>query len=259
VKYVTRLLHGLWGLYAWLIFLICALFAVLAVTFVPGLPRRQRLGTAAARALFVLSGARARVDGLENLPAGHCVVVANHASYVDGFLLRAYLPARFSFVIKGEMRDIPFVHFILRRAGSRFVERFTAAGSTRDARQIVKAAQGGQSMVFFPEGTFIKQAGVGRFRAGAFAAAIKGEMALVPAAISGTRRMLSSGRLLPRPSRLHIEFCPAIAADHPAFQDKRELAEVARQAILAVLDEPDLLEKDAERPHSSLPAQETIQ
>ncbi len=259
MKYVTRLLHGLWGLYAWLIFLLCVLFSLLVVTFVPGLSRRQRLTTAAARALFVLSGVPARVTGLENLPAGHCVVVANHASYVDGFLMRGYLPARFSFVIKGEMRNIPFVHFLLRRAGSRFVERFTAAGSTRDARQIVKAAQGGQSMVFFPEGTFIKQAGVGRFRAGAFAAAIKGEMPLLPAAISGTRCMLPSGRLLPRPCRLHIEFCPAIPADDAAFQDKHELAEVARQAILSVLDEPDLLEKDAERPHSSLPAQETHQ
>ncbi len=259
MKYVTRLLHGLWGLYAWLIFLICVLFSLLVVTFVPGLPRRRRLTMAAARALFVLSGVRVEVNGLDNLPPGHCVVVANHAGYVDGPLLRGFLPARFSFVIKGEMRNIPFVHFLLRRSGSRFVERFTAAGSSRDARQIVKAAKNGESLAFFPEGTFIKQAGVGRFRAGAFAAAIKGEMPIVPVAIFGTRQMLPSGRLLPRPCRLRIEFCPAIAADHPAFQDNRQLAEVARQAILSVLDEPGLLEKDAERPHSSLPAQETHQ
>ncbi len=246
MKYVTRLLHGLWGLYAWLIFLLCALFSVLVVTFVPGLPRRQRLTTAAARALFVLSGARVAVNGLDNLPAAHCVVVANHASYIDGFLLRAYLPARFSFVIKGEMRNIPFLHFMLRRAGARFVERFAATGSTRDARQIVKAAQNGQSLAFFPEGTFIKQAGVGRFRAGAFAAAIKGEIPVVPAAIFGTRRMMPSGSHMPRPCRLRIDYCPAIAIDHPAFQDNRQLAEAARQAILSVLDEPDLLEKDAE-------------
>ena len=259
MKYVTRLLHGLWGLYAWLIFLLCVLFSLLVVTFVPGPSRRHRLTTATARALFVLSGVPVKVTGREHLPAGHCVVVANHASYVDGFLLRGYLPARFSFVIKGEMRNIPFVHFLLRRAGARFVERFAAAGSSRDARQLVKAAQDGQSLAFFPEGTFIKQAGVSRFRAGAFAAAIKGEMPVVPAAIFGTREMMPSGSLLPRPCRLRIDYCPAIAADHAAFQDNHELAEVARQAILCVLDEPDLLEKDAERPHSSLPAQEIHQ
>jgi 1-acyl-sn-glycerol-3-phosphate acyltransferase len=259
VKYVTRLLHGLWGLYSWLIFLLCILFSLLVVTIVPTEVWRHRLTTGAARALFVLTGVGATVTGLEHIPDGHCVVVANHASYIDGFLLRGYLPARFSFVIKGEMRDIPFVHFLLRRAGARFVERFSTVGSSRDARQIVKAAQDGQALAFFPEGTFIKQVGVSRFRPGAFAAAIKGEMPVVPAAIFGTRYMMPAGRLLPRPCRLRIEFCPAITTDDPAFQSSRQLAEAARRSVLSILNEPDLLEIDDERPHSSLPAQETIQ
>lgn len=259
MKYVTRLLHSLWGLYAWLIFLLCILFSLLVVTIVPTEYWRHRLTTGAARALFVLTGVGADTSGLQHIPDGHCVVVANHASYVDGFLLRAYLPARFSFVIKGEMRDIPFVHFLLRRAGARFVERFSSTGSSRDARQIVKAAQDGQALAFFPEGTFIKQAGVSRFRPGAFVAAIKGEMPVVPAAIFGTRHMLPAGRLLPRPCRLRIVFCPAITAEDPAFQDSRKLAEAARRSVLSILNEPDLLEIDDERPHSSLPAEETIQ
>lgn len=244
MTYVTRLLEGLWGLYAWLIFLICVLFSLLVVTVVPGLGRRQRLTTFTSRAAFVLSGIKVEVKGLENLPEGHCVVAANHASYVDGPLLKGFLPARFSFVIKGEMRDIPIVHFLLRRAGSRFVERFTAAGSTRDARQIVKAARDGQSLVFFPEGTFIKEAGVGRFRPGAFAAAINGEMPIVPVAIFGTRHMMSSGQILPRPCRIRVDVLPPITPDDPAFAHNRQLAEVARQSILSILDEPDLLEKE---------------
>jgi 1-acyl-sn-glycerol-3-phosphate acyltransferase len=257
VTYVTRLLHGLWGLFAWLVFLLCVLFSLIVVTIVPGLSRRRRLTTAATRAVFMLSGVSVEVIGLERLPEEHCVVVANHASLVDGPLLSAALPPRFSFVIKGEMRNIPVVHFLLRRAGSRFVERFTTAGSARDARQIVKAAQDGQSLAFFPEGTFVEEAGVGRFRAGAFAAAIKGEMPLVPVAIFGTRHMMPSGRILPRPGPLRVEILPAIKTVDPAFADKRQLAEAARLAILSVLGEPDLLEKDARRPHSSLPAQET--
>ena len=244
--YVTRLLEGLWGLFAWAIFLICILFSLIVVTIVPGLDRRQRLTTMTSRAFFVLSGISVDVTGLESLPEGHCVVVANHQSYIDGPLLKGFLPPRFSFVIKGEMRDIPIVHFLLRRAGSRFVERFAAAGSTRDARQIVKAAKDGQSMVFFPEGTFIKDAGIGRFRTGAFSAATNGEMPVVPVAVSGTRQMMSSGQYLPRPCGIRVEILPAIAPGDPSFADNRELAEAARQAILAVLDEPDLLEKEAQ-------------
>ena len=231
----------LWGLFAWAMFLIGVLFSLLVVTIVPGQERRRRLVHGAARFAFVASGTSVELAGIDNLPERHCVVVANHASYVDGPLLQGYLPPRFSFVIKGEMRDIPVVHFLLRRAGSRFVERFTAAGSARDARQIVKAAQGGQSLGFFPEGTFLEEPGIGRFRGGAFAAAIKGGMPVVPVAIFGTRRMMPSGRLLPRPAAIRIEVLPAIETDHPAFADTRRLAEEARQRILAVHDEPDLL------------------
>lgn len=242
MKYVTALLEGLWGLYAWLVFLFCVIFSLIVVTLVPGLAARRWLVTGAARAVFVLSGVSVSVSGLANLPAGHCVVVANHASYVDGPLLKGYLPARFSFVIKGEMRDIPIVHFLLRRAGSRFVERFAAAGSARDARKIVKAAQGGQSLGFFPEGTFLEEAGVGRFRPGAFVAATRGQMPVVPVAISGTRRMMPSGRVLPRPCRLHVRVLEPIDIDDPVFMNHRLLAEQARQRILTALDEPDLLE-----------------
>lgn len=218
------------------------LFALIVVTIVPGLPTRRWLTTGAARAAFLLSGTPVSVTGLENLPDGHCVVVANHASYVDGPLLRGYLPSRFSFVIKGEMRNIPIVHFLLRRAGSRFVERFTAAGSARDARKIVKAAQGGQSLAFFPEGTFLKEPGIGRFRAGAFVAATRGGMPVVPAVINGTRHMMPSGRFLPRPCRLRIEFLAPIHPTEAEFTDHRALADAARQQILKVLGEPDLLE-----------------
>lgn len=253
MKYVTALLERLWGVYAWLIFLTCALFALIVVTIMPPLSVRRAAVTAAARAVFLLAGVRVETTGLEQLPAGHTVVVANHASYVDGPLLKGFLPARFSFVIKGEMRNVPIVHFLLRRGGSRFVERFTAAGSARDARQIVRAAQGGESLGFFPEGTFLPQAGVGRFRPGAFVAALRGRMPVVPVAISGTRAMMSAGRVLPRPRRLRIDILPAIDPSDPVYINHRTLAEAVRQRIIAAVGEPDLLENDADSPHPDRP------
>lgn len=246
MKYVTRLLGGLWGIYAWAVFLLCVVVSLIVVTFVPGLAFREKFVTGAARAAFLLSGVRVRVSGLDKLPPGHCIVVANHASYVDGPLLKGFLPPRFSFVIKGEMRRIPVVHFLLRRSGSRFVERFAAAGSARDARQIVKAAQDGHSLAVFPEGTFVAEPGVGRFRAGAFVAATRGELPVVPVAIAGSRRMMPSGTLLPRPARLSIDVLEPIDPGDPDFADHRQLAREARRRILATLDEPDLLENGAD-------------
>ena len=231
----------LWGLAAWAVFVLACIFSLLVAIFVPGIGRRQRLGSAAARACFVLTGVPVEVRGIANLPAGQSVVVANHASYVDGILLKGYLPPEFGFVIKGEMRSIPIVHFLLRRFGSMFVERNDHSGSARDARQIVKAAVDGESLGFFPEGTFRLEPGVGRFRAGAFVAAVKGTMPVVPIAIQGTRDMLPARSILPRRTRLVIEVLAAIGPGDAAFADSKVLGEAARQRILAVLDEPDLL------------------
>jgi len=240
VTYVTVIWRTLYGFYGWLVFILCLLFALLATILIPHAPLRHRLAAGGSKAIFVLGGIPADIQGLENLPAGNAVVVANHASYVDGFLLKGYLPYRFSFVIKGEMRKVPVAHFLFRRSGSKFVERHKQSGSSRDARQIVRAAQGGESLAFFPEGTFIREPGIGRFRAGAFVSAIRGNVPVVPIAILGTREMLPAGRLWPWPVRPRVLVLPPILPGDPAFDNHKLLAETARQRILAVIDEPDL-------------------
>jgi len=217
--------------------------SLIAVLLVPGAHRRHKIVAFITRMIFVLAGIKVTLRGIDNLPTDSCVVVANHASYIDGILLKGYLPARFGFVIKGEMRDVPVVHFLLRRSGAKFVERKDASGSSRDARQLVKAAQEGESLGFFPEGTFHLEAGIHRFRLGAFVAAIKGEMPVVPIAISGTRAMLPARRILPRNTELTIDILPAIAPGDDDFDSSRGLAEASRQRILGALDEPDLMQE----------------
>jgi len=245
VNWVTRIKEWAWGLFAWLSFGLSVLFSLVVVLIVPAARRRQKLVTWASRMVFVLPRIDVQVRGMDNLPTDNCVVVANHASYLDGPLLKGYLPWRFNFVIKGEMRDFAPAHFLLRRGGSRFVERTDVRGSSRDARQIVKAAQSGESLGFFPEGTFQEKPGIMRFRAGAFLAATKGDMPVVPIAIRGSRYVMPAGRLLPRRGPLQIDILPAIAPGDPEFETSRGLAEAARQRILAVVDEPDLLDETA--------------
>ena len=237
-----RSIEGLYGIYVLLQFGVLCLACLLVVTVVPGAGRRSRMVSAIIRTSFRLAGIEPEIRGVANLPERSCVLVANHASYLDGLLLKGFMPGNFAFVIKGEMRGIPIVHFLLRRSGSRFVERFEATASARDARQIVKAAQQGESLGFFPEGTFRRHPGVGRFHKGAFAAAIKGGIPVVPIAILGTRWILPEGRRLPRHGKIRVEILPAITPDDPAFADKAGLAEMARQRVIAAVGEPDLLQ-----------------
>jgi 1-acyl-sn-glycerol-3-phosphate acyltransferase len=243
-----------YGIYVLAAFAVLAAVALIFATAVPGLSRRRRWVSAAARSWFAVAGIPVVTSGFGNFPPGHCIVVANHASYLDGVILQAFLPPRFSFVIKGEMQNVPFVHFLLRRIGSKFVERFVASKSSRDARNLLKAASAGESLAVFPEGTFHPAPGLGRFRAGAFAAAIKGSLPVVPVAIRGSRRIMPSGRILPSRGRLAIDALPAIDPGDAAFDNSKSLARHSRQRLLAVLDEPDLAESDGHAAIVSDPA-----
>ncbi len=234
-----------YGLYAWTAFLLVILLTILFATFLPGLDRRRRWLSRTARVFLRVVGIPPTVSGLEHLPDDHCIVVVNHASHVDGIVLQASLPPRFSFVIKGEVQKVPILHFVLRRVGAKFVERFIAAGSSRDARKLVKAAAEGESMVIFPEGTFLEEAGLGRFRPGAFAAAIKGELPIVPVAIRGSRKILRARNFWPRHGTLHVDVLQPIETSGSAFASSAELANLARSRMLEVLDEPDLLLSDS--------------
>lgn len=233
---------ALFGLYSWAIFGLGAFCGLIVALLMPGAERRARWLAGTTKAIFIVARMPVRVIGMSNLPDTDCIVIANHASYVDGFLLKAYLPGRFSFVIKGEMRTIPIAHFLLRRAGSRFVARDAAGASSRDARQIVRAAQDGQSLAIFPEGTFQQQPGLMRFHSGAFVAAVHGNLPVIPVVISGTRHVLPADRKLPRYGKVQINILEPISPDDPNFANHRDLAKLARQRILAVLDEPDLVD-----------------
>lgn len=232
----------LYGLYASLVFgsVVLPTVAVLAVT--PGVTARRHMVHRAARVIFSLMGTRLRVCGLDHIPDDPCIVVANHASYLDGPILTAVLPPRFGFVIKREMTRVPFAHFLLRRIGSEFVERHDTHRSASDARRILRKADSQASLAFFPEGTFRAEPGLGRFHSGAFTAATRGRLPVVPVVIRGSRRMLPADRMLPRPGRLEILIKPAL---HPTGSTPaRALLEEARHSILADLGEPDLLAPD---------------
>ena len=101
---ITRLLricHIVFGLYAWLIFIALSLATTVLLAVTPYKPLRRMLTKGTSKLVFNLTGTRLDVTGIENIPNGASVIVANHSSYIDGVLLAAVLPARFSFVIKG--------------------------------------------------------------------------------------------------------------------------------------------------------------
>lgn len=237
---MRQILEFLFACYWLLVFAVCSAIALALVTVVPGLTARRWIAKLGATAIFTLTGMHVVLRGRDNLPEDSCVVVANHASYLDGIIMTAALPARFAFVIKHEMQTLPLAGFFLRRIGSHFVDRSNKNKSASDARQILKSAKAHVSLGIFPEGTFHREPGLRAFRPGAFRIAQRAGLAVVPAIISGSRQILPDGNFLPRPGRLSVEFCPPVAGDTAQL-----LSAAARNAILDRLEEPDLEDRES--------------
>ncbi len=233
--------RAIWGVYAWLLFAVLLVLALLAVILLPSLEWRRDATRGLAQLFFVLAGLGFRVQGLAHLPQRPAVVVANHASYVDGPLLYAALPSRFGFVIKKEIVGVPLAGWLLRRLGHEFVDRHNKAESAKDARRILKTAVGGGSVVFFPEGTFSATPGLARFHSGAFVTASRAGMPVVPVVIHGARHVLPAEAWLPRRGPLRVEILEPLP--EPTGSDAvATLREDARTAILGRLEEPDLVD-----------------
>ena len=79
----------LWSIYAWVVFGTCILGAFIVALLPCGKDRRRRWVSATARALFSMTGVKTTIHGLEKIPMSQCIVVANHASYLDGIILNA--------------------------------------------------------------------------------------------------------------------------------------------------------------------------
>lgn len=229
-------LHGCW---VWGIATPLVVLAGIVISATPGIGRRRRMARATARALLAFAGMSLEVRGLDRLPGGACIVVANHASYLDGIVLTAALPPDFSFVIKREAASVPVVGLLLRRLRSHFVDRFDRRAGRADAGRLLRSAQRGHPIGIFPEGTFIAEPGLRPFHRGAFVTACRAELPVVPVGIRGTRQALGGGSLLPRPGALVVEVCAPIRPTGRTLAAAESLRAAARAEVLLVCGEPD--------------------
>ncbi|MDA7087615.1 AMP-binding protein [Pseudomonas sp. SA3-5] len=213
-----------------------------AVLLLPRLSWRRRLTGGAARLFLRLAGIPLHIERLDRLRHPEVrVLVANHASYLDGLLLCAALPPEFSFVAKRELAGQRIAGPFLRRLGTCFVERFDLQRSAADAEHLAAALRSGQSLLLFPEGTLSREPGLLPFRMGAFVLAARADVPLVPLAIVGSRMVLREGQWFPHRGAIHLHICAQLLAPGPDWRDAIKLRDSARAELLQRLDEPDRL------------------
>ena len=232
-----RLSHGvgwMWRAWASMVFAIIVPCAWLLIVLAPGIRLRRRIARGGARLVLVMSGLRPKVEGLDHLAASSGVIVAaNHASYLDALILTAVLPPRFAYVAKEELLSNPLAAIPLRRLGTAFVERFDSARGAEDTQSLEARVRAGESLVFFPEGTFRSEPGLLPFRMGAFVVAAHTSIPVVPITLIGTRELLPNETLRPHYSALRVVVGAPISAEGGEWQAALQLRNVTRRRILA--------------------------
>lgn len=224
-----------WSLAAGLLVLLWPLIAL------PAQPRwGWAVGHHAARLFLRLSGLWPRLAGGEQLPATAAVLACNHASYLDGVVLIALLRRPAIFVAKRELSKQAFAGRLLRGLGCEFVERFDAEQGLADAGRLQQRMAAGASLIFFPEGTFTREAGLRNFHLGAFDVAARRQVPLVPIALSGLREALRDETWLPRRRALAVHVGPPLQAADGSWEAMLRLRDEARAWIAAHCGEPDL-------------------
>ena len=233
--------HAAYGTCAWLLFVPVAALGLLALPLLRTPRRRLRLAGALARALVRMLRVPLVVTGREHLAGtGPTVLVANHASYVDAMVLVATLPPHVHYVAKREFGQQPVMGNALRRLGTHFVERVDPARGVEDTRELVAAAGRGETLVFFPEGTFSRAPGLRPFRIGAFSVAAEAGIPVTPVVLRGTRSLLREYSWLPNRGTVEIAVQPPIAPDGADWSAAVRLRDRVRESMLQACGEPDL-------------------
>jgi 1-acyl-sn-glycerol-3-phosphate acyltransferase len=207
------------------------------------LPRRHWRHAAlgfGCRLFLRLAGLPVTVEREADIPARSVMIVANHASYLDGAILSTIIPGELSFISKEEFARQLIAGSFLRRIGSIFVRRVDPRGGLEDTERWLAAAQAGERIVSFPEGTFTRMPGLLPFRLGTFVVAAKAGVPVVPITIRGARSILRGGQWLPRRGPIHVHIGSAHRADGDDFDAAVRLRDAVRAAILARCGEPDL-------------------
>lgn len=238
---ITGIAQKAFGVYAIAIFCILSLLALACVAVAPTQRYAYRAAQFLARHIFVFWGMRPTIRGLEHLQRDDAyILAANHASYIDGVLLFAYLPQPHSFAIKIEIAAFAPLRFFLTRIGMRFVDRVDAHKNITQTRRLIELLHKGAKLAFFPEGTFQREPGLLPFRLGAFRVASLAQAPIVPLVIRGSRKVLPSGSWLPRYGKLEISVTPAIAPEGNDGEAATRLKEAVRLAMLRELNESEI-------------------
>jgi acyl carrier protein len=246
LRYAKAAAYAAW---CWIVYAALAPVVWLSVTLLPSFSMRWRVMKSCTRLFARATATPVKLAGVDNLPSDGrpYVLVSNHASYLDAYVLVAMLPGPFRFVAKAELAESRLVRVPLQGIHTEFVERFDTSKSVRDSQRLSEVLSAGHALVFFAEGTFTRTPGLRPFHLGAFSVAAEADTPVIPVAIRGTRSILRSESWFPHRGAISVHVGQPIEpaefvrqAEGDGWHVAISMRDRSREFILRHCGEPDL-------------------
>ena len=179
------------------------------------------------------------VFGRENIDKKQSyVIVSNHQSHYDIFVLYGWLGVDFRWVMKQELRKIPGLGIGCEKIGHIFIDRTHRKSAVEAINAAKSSIVDGTSVIFFPEGTRSMDGKPGTFKRGAFKMALDLGIPVLPVTIIGTREILPPKTINILPGRVRLLIHKPIDISGYSNDNLDELVKGTRDIIVGALQKP---------------------
>lgn len=176
-----------------------------------------------------------KLSGLEHVhPSAPAIYAANHLSALDIPVLYATLPVQFRIMAKKELFLYPFLGWHLRRSGQIAVDQHDARASLRSLNRAGETVRNGMPLVVFPEGGRSRDGQLQDFMGGAFYAALKAQVPVVPVVLVGTGGLLPMNSFHVVPGEVEMIVCEPVVTEGMSPRDMEKLSAQVKQAMADV-------------------------
>ncbi len=241
---MRNVLHALYQPYKWLVcipFLIGSTFIlgtaaiVIATTISPKLASAtcgvwwSRLNSFMTPMLVSVRG-RHHIDKKQSY-----VIISNHLSHYDIFVLYGWLGIDFKWVMKKELRNLPALGAACEKIGHIYIDRSNRETAIASLEEAKKRIVNGTSILFFPEGTRSASGGMRQFKKGAFVMALDLGIPILPVTVLHTDKILPSRTMDLFPGRASMVVHEPIDVAGYGTERLGELMTAVREVIQAGL------------------------
>jgi len=243
---MKRIAFWIYQIYAWLFFIPVGLLltfltgwltVLVSMIWSPKIASRY-IAANWGRLILWLTPVWVEIEGAENAdPDRTYVVVSNHQSQYDIFVVYGWLKLDLKWVLKAELRKVPGVGIGCEKAGHIFVERGNPEQTRKAVGDAISNVGGGVGVLFFAEGTRSLDGKLKRFKKGAFRIATSQNLPVLPVSIIGTRDIQKPKSMIIFPGKVKMVIHPAIESPGEGPEAILELMTQTRDTIASALPE----------------------